>query len=400
MFVRRIDGTVSRMVRAITGGAQFARQLPPGVRGEQKMSCPHLRADSGLTGRESSAGLGSHGPELMNADTISYAANFSNSWRWTRGGLLDAGLDLARRCAGFLGSLRERGDARARWIELPNKIAAYRLFQGRDRAGHSMRQETICRLDPYSRLFAAEGYAYRNARPGALLPELLPELSPIAIHAGAGLRLAEQALENIDAGRCESEVLAEFSAVCRRDAFEGFGGIVEEALGLVARTLYPHLMKRLDERLRIMNAEFWARFWHGAGRGIYFAPSNILPFRAVPWRGVAMCSREPPHETGKRNSLSGFCFALTLVNLRQPEVLEAFFKHHAAQAPNCIEGAQAAMAVWTLSGRGSEATEGLAAHCPSAHKARVLWPMLWPCGVAGEDGLRPERLFSARLNGQ
>jgi hypothetical protein len=312
--------------------------------------------------------------------------------RLTPAGLLDAGLDLGRRWAGFMGGLRERGDARIRWFELRNKIAAYRLFQGRDLAGEA----AISRLDPYSRLFAAEGDGYRNVRTGALMPEMPPDLSPIATHAGAGLRLAEQALESIDAGNCESEVLAEFSVVCRRDAFEGFGGILEEALGLVARTLYPHLMERLDERLRMMNAGFWARFWHGAGRGIYFAPSNIPPFRAVPWSGVAMCLREPPHETGRRNALSGFCFALTLVNLRQPEILEAFFKHHAARAANCIDGAQAAMAVWTLSGVSSEATEWLAPYHPSARTARVLWPLLWPCGVADEDRRRPERFFSER----
>lgn len=334
---RRIDRAVSRMARALIGHAQLDRQL-------------------------------------------------------TTAGILDAGLDLARRWAGFMGGLRERGDARIRWFELRNKIVAYRLFQGRDLAGEA----AICGLDPYSRLFAAEGNSYRKVRLGALMPEMPPDLSPIAIHAGAGLRFAEQALESIDAGKCENEVLDEFSTVCRRGAFEGFGGILEEALGLVARTLYPHLMERLDERLRMMNAGFWARFWHGAGRGIYFAPSNIPPFRAVPWSGVAMCLGEPPHETGRRNALSGFCFALMMVNLRQPEILEAFFKHHPALAANCIDGARAAMAVWTLSGGGGEATEWFAAYRPSAHTARVLWPLLWPCGVADEDRRRPERFFSER----
>jgi hypothetical protein len=339
---------------------------------------------------------GGHGPQLLCANAVSDAAAFSNSRHWTPG-LLDTGLDLARRGAGFLGSLRERGDARLRWLELRNKIAAYRLFQGRDRAGQGMGLESICRLDPYSRLFAAEGYSYRHARPGALTPGLLPGLSPIAIHAGAGLRLAERALEKIDAGRCEGEVLEEFSAACGRDASAGFGGILEEALGLAARTLYPHLMERLDERLRTMNTGFWARFWHGTGRGIYFAPSNFPPFRSVPWRGVGMCRREPPHETGKRNALSGFCFALTLVNLRQPEVLEALFKHHSAQIADGVDGVQAAMAVWTLSGGDSEdAGQRLAAHHPDEHRTSLLWPLLSACGATGEDSRQPELLFSSR----
>lgn len=110
-----------------------------------------------------------------------------------------------------------------------------------------------------------------------------------------------------------------------------------------------------------------------------------------------MCLTEPKHETGKRNALSGFCFALTLVNLRQPEVLEAFFKHHPVEAANSVDGIQAAIAVWTLSGAGSERTETLATQRRLAQMERVHSPLLWPCGVAGEDRRRPERLFSARI---
>lgn len=322
--------------------------------------------------------------------------NVSQIWRRIPAALLDAGLDLGGECAGRMGSRHNRGDASVRWLELRNKITAYRLFEGRSRSSPLGRFE-ISRLDPYCRLFAAEGYGYRNALSGVLRRELLDELSPIAIHAGAGLRFAEDALASINAGRLQSDVLAEFSAMCRRDACEGFSGIMEEALGLLARTLYPHLMERLDESLGNMDAGSLAHFWHGAGRGIYFALGNIVPFRAVPWMGVGMCLAEPKHETGKRNALSGFCFALTLVNLRQPEVLEAFFKHHAAEAANGVDGIQAALAVWTLSGAASESNETLAPRRRLARMERIHSPVLWPCSVAGEDRRRPERLFSARV---
>jgi hypothetical protein len=314
-------------------------------------------------------------------------------WRAT---LLDAGLNFARQYAGFRHVLSQRSRGRIRWLELENKIAAYRLFQGRDLSGRRLDQEAISQLDPHSRLFAAEGQAYRTSRSNCLSAEAISELGPIAIHAGAGLHRAEQALEYIVAGGRESEVLAEFADACRREAWEGFGGIMEEALGLAARTLYPHLVDRLDVCLRATNAVFWQRFWHGVGRGIYFAPTNIPAFRAVPWSGVGMCLKEPPHETGKQNALSGFCFALTLVNLKSPEVLQAFLKDHAQQFNDCVDGAQAALSVWTLSCGSSETAEHLAANYSEELRERSPASRLSPYCAAGQENSQPERFFYAR----
>ena len=269
--------------------------------------------------------------------------NLSRTWRWLPAGVRNAGLNIGRQSAELLAGSRKRVDACARWLELRNKITAYQLFEGQTRAG-GLDQLAISGLDTYSRLFAAEGYGYRNAS-SALKSEMLPELSPIAIHAGVGLKLAEQTLVKINGGERESDSLAEFLTACRLDARESFNGIMVEALGLIARTLYPHLIGQLDKRLRMLNDSSTAYFWHGVGRGIYFVPRNIPPSRAAPWQGLSMCAKEPPHETGKVNAISGFCFALTLVNLRQPEVFEAFFKYHAADAASYMDGMTAALAV-------------------------------------------------------
>jgi hypothetical protein len=287
------------------------------------------------------------------------------------GTLLHAGLDVASRCASFAGRRLAGGDARVRLMEFRNKVGAFRRFEGRDDPGAEIGQSAIGAREAHSRLFAAEGHAYRGARGDNWTSQVEPTLSLVAFHAGTGLRRAERALARISSGTAEETALAEFYAVCRREAVDGFVGIMEEALGLAARTLYPHLMGRLDTRLRTIDARSWERFWHGAGRGIYFAPANLPPFHAAPWRGVAMCSREAPHELGKRNALSGFAFALTLVNLPQPEILEAFLDHHAVDAAECLDGARAAMVLWSLSGGGGK-----------------LPPT--------EERWRPERLFSAR----
>lgn len=361
MWAWRIDGTVSRMM-FVRGGAR------PGFAGLDGLP---TRSD--------------HAEDLPNSPSRIPA------------GLLDAGLACARKGAEFAGSRSKQADARAAWLELRNKIAAFRLFQGRDEAGRPMDRKTILGLDVYRRLFAAEGWSHRNSLPGMAAHELsLPSFSPVSVHAGVGLRLAESTLSKIDAGGSEEVALTEFLASCRRDAVEGCAGIMEEELGLVARTLYPHLIERIDARLHRMDETMRDRFWHGVGRGIYFAPSNLPPFRAAPWRGLNMCLNEPRHEAGKCNAISGFCFALTMVNLQQPEVLDSLFKHHGSGAADCVDGIKAAIAVWDVSDGDPDTLERIAEYGAASQTARVLWPLLWPSRAEAEDHRRPERLFSAR----
>lgn len=262
-----------------------------------------------------------------------------------------AGLNLGDRFAEFMG---RHGDTR--WVEMRNKIIAYRLFEG----GESV--DSISQLDSYSRLFAAEGYGYRNVR-AALRPEMPASMSPIAIHAGVGLRLAEHTLARLDAGECAQDLLPEFLLTCKRYAWAGYAGIMEESLGLIARTLYPQSIAQLDSGLRVMSMLSRKRFWHGVGRGIYFV---------TPWNGIEKCMNEPPDETAKHNALSGFCFALTLVNLREPEVLAAFFRRYETETLDYSDGIYAALVVWKLA-----CNEGVETHAPVYSR-------------------EPERLFVAR----
>jgi hypothetical protein len=351
MLATRIDGAASKALRGLTGSVDLDQTEEPG----------HQR-------------------------------NYKQ--RRMPGALMGTVLDLMRRVAEWVVSRPQHGDARFRWLELRNKISAYQLFDGCGRDGEYVRPEAICRLDCHSRLFAAEGYAYRNTRPGALVLECAPELSRIAIHAGAGLRLAEQTLRSIDAAGSEKLFLAEFSAVCGHVALEGHRGIMEESLGLVTRSMYPHLLERLDRCLRAMDASILERFWHGVGRAIYFAPTNMAPVWAAPWSGVERCLNEPPHETGRRNALSGYCFALAIVNLQEKEVLVAFSKHRLAQSLDCIHAMEAAMAVWTLSGGNSEAREIVAAQFGGSF-ARLQSRV-----IPEEYRSQPERLFSVRPQSQ
>ena len=110
-----------------------------------------------------------------------------------------------------------------------------------------------------------------------------------------------------------------------------------------------------------------------------------------------MCLQEPPHETGKRNALSGFSFALTLVNVQSPEILRAFLKCHAQQFGGCADGIQAALSVWGLSGGSSQAAELFAAADPFKREAISSFSLPWPARLPDQDRGRPEVLFSTRL---
>ena len=62
-----------------------------------------------------------------------------------------------------------------------------------------------------------------------------------------------------------------------------------------------------------------------------------------------MCLLEPPHALGKLNAASGFVWALTLVNLRYPEIFAAFLKHHQAGLPHddaFFNGLFSALVIW------------------------------------------------------
>jgi len=195
---------------------------------------------------------------------------------------------------------------------------------------------------PQHAAFAIEGSGYylmKSRIAGASGAEplassgLLAHFPPrvlVMLHAGFGLALAEWYLGAADEDASGAgQSMEHFVELCQRNSQAGYDGIIFEALGFVARTIYPHLVDLIDRRLPA--GEYPAYFWHGVGRGIYFAPENGSPFRSAPWKAFDMCLREPPHQLGKRNTIAGLGWALTIINIGQPEIMAAFLRHHAAQ---------------------------------------------------------------------
>src|SRR5262249_11421336 len=150
-----------------------------------------------------------------------------------------------------------------------------------------------------------------------------------ALHAGMGLSFANRLLETIKPGSPGGrvrEVLGQFVELCKENSTNGYQGAAYESLGLVARNLYPHMVRSIDQQLSAIHGDLVGYFWHGVGRAIYFAPTNFWPDGRSPDRGVEMALRVSPHEVARLNSLAGLTWALTLVNIRQPEIMQSLLK--------------------------------------------------------------------------
>jgi hypothetical protein len=88
------------------------------------------------------------------------------------------------------------------------------------------------------------------------------------------------------------------------------------------------MLQILDQQLSEIEQDVVGYYWHGVGRALYFFPTYFVPGSCSPWRAV---EREAPHELARFNVLAGLAWAVTLVNLRQPKIMEAVLKYHGDQ---------------------------------------------------------------------
>jgi len=160
---------------------------------------------------------------------------------------------------------------------------------------------------------------------------VLPPWTMTMLHAGIGMSFAKHVLKRLDTTSSPEVVRAavsDFVSLCRNSSQTGYTGAALESLGLATRTLYPSVLRMLDEHIPAVDSELLGYFWHGAGRAMYFEPMNMLPSVNAPWRAIRRLDQEAPHEVARRNVLSGLAWALTVVNMRHPIVMEAFLRHH------------------------------------------------------------------------
>jgi hypothetical protein len=260
------------------------------------------------------------------------------------------------------------GEAGLDWRELANKLEAFEHFRqapallGFEPGAEPPLTEQLRRasvLGAYCSVWTAEGLGYARAEsawaaggaPRRLLSgdalEGLPLGAVVPLHTGAGLSFAGRLLATEEARSPAG--LARWIALWEENARPGYGCIAVEALGLVARNLYPYLLPRLGELLGAIAPVLAEHLWHGAGRGLYFAPTHVLPYSGAHGRAFEKAWREPPDEPGRRNATAGLAWALTLVNLRHPEILAEVLRRHRREigsAEAFANGVASAVLVW------------------------------------------------------
>lgn len=267
------------------------------------------------------------------------------------------------------------------WRELSNRLEAFDLFR---RAGEVVglpaaaplgeRVARALALDPWSALFVAEGLGHAQGADAGERAGILPAGALIPLHTGLGLRLAEEALAELEAGPSR-ESLERFARRCRSLCRDGCEDAALEQLGLAARALAAHRLGELDRLCAAIDPDWSELFWHGVGRGLYFAPMNVLPWGDAGGRALTE-ALGAPHAAARRNAVAGLGWAQALVNFRHPQVLEGFFVRHGHRLGDAADafghGIAMAALTWTqVAGRDDRLT-ALLTH-PAAPRAAALW---------------------------
>ncbi len=327
--------------------------------------------------------------------------------------LVRGGLEMLQHGSGLAEAMVPE-QQRAMWRELANKLAAFEDFRYADQILELGGREELARLvgeasrkGSWRRLWLLEAIGYlaaeaawdRDGAPAGLLRrdsvDSLPRSSWLALHTGMGLGLARRCLPEIEAaGDGLAAALERFAALCEDNARPGYALASYEALGLIVRQLAPDLVGDVDRELLRRDETRAATFWHGVGRGLYFVASQAFPGSLG--RAVEKARREPTHELGQRNALSGLAWALTLVNLRHPRVLELFLRAgapwQAEEELAAADGVVSAAVLWRDAGGDGRVVDRLCEHRPEAAEAAAHWrrlvqsPVTEAAGV--EDALR------------
>jgi len=303
-----------------------------------------------------SASLFAHGGGLRNVAGREYSGfrNVAKAWFDLLGVIVEIGL------------LLPGTSNRLAWQEFQNKLRAFDLFEHADLMIGPLSQEgfaiqnAVTRLalrERWNSVWVAEGISWHYATSKRInVPSLLPENAAwaakylVPLHTGMGMSLGEAALRNtsLAPGRIVDS-LNQFFEVCRSHSRKGCQGAAYETLGLVARTLSPHLIRPIDRVLSQVDSVKLAYFWHGVGRAMYFLPTAFFPADWLALQAMQKAGREAPHTLGRLNATAGVAWAFTLVNIRHPQVLAAFFNRLGDTLPSAdaiANGVGSALMFW------------------------------------------------------
>jgi hypothetical protein len=213
-------------------------------------------------------------------------------------------------------------------------------------------------LGAYPDLWAVEGlghlYAltfWNKGRPirGILTnvsPDVLPAKSLTMMHAGLGLGFAQQLMNTVTPYSARDEirrVVREFITLVDENCRRGYEGAAYESLGLVTRFWHSEMVGVIEQHLQEIAPHVLGYYWHGVGRSLYFLPLFFVPGLLSPWLAI---EREAPHELALFNMTAGLAWATTIVNVRQPELMENFLRmrgDRVARTPAFTNGVQSTL---------------------------------------------------------
>jgi hypothetical protein len=243
------------------------------------------------------------------------------------------------------------GEAKPAWRELANKLEVFALVSelpvilGVNPTEWIELTDLVTRaysLSPFAALWAVEGvghyyadmYWERNGPPKGLLEsEAIPERSLLMLHAGIGLSFANRLMIRITRRSSTSEirrVIEQFLELCHDNSRTGYLGPAIESLGLVTREFYPNMVGVIDEQLFAVAPDLIGYFWHGVGRALYFSREYFVPIVRTAWASI---DREAPSRFSRGNAMSGLAWAATLVNMRQPVIMEMILRSSVSSSP-------------------------------------------------------------------
>jgi hypothetical protein len=196
------------------------------------------------------------------------------------------------------------------------------------------------------------------------------------MHAGLGLAFAQQLMSRISPYSPAADIrnlLLEFITLVRNNSRKGYEGAAYESLGLVTRFWHSAMVNIVDQHMREVEPEAVAYFWHGVGRALYFFPTYFVPGLWSAWIPV---EQEPPYELARLNMIAGLAWATTLVDVRQPRIMETVLKSYGdivSKTPAFANGVMSTLIMGSDTTPGDHYISEFLEYQPSDPQVAELW---------------------------
>ncbi len=308
-------------------------------------------------------------------------------------------LYLFRLAARLRTSGLDRAQRQAVGAEFNRMLSVFKVFRDADKSPQLRNpspsrlplflQQAIDRRDT-SLAWLIEGAGYRyghwlvqGKEPGFKADDLLSHLpagAAQAFYLGVGLYVGHAYLGKWEKTNRDPALIArdldELGA--RNPELVRYQAPVIDSIGFVLRLISPGVLKQIDAALLQHHPEMNLYLWSGAGRAIYFRYPRALYPQGEAWSCVQRILAEAPRPSCREGAQAGLGFAVTLINITRPELLEAFIGEHARELsanPGFSRGVQEVLDMWHSLWGADAVVEALSAReSPSLDAAaKDLW---------------------------